>query len=186
MRCVVLRRLLWRVTLGALALALPAGAGAHPMGNFSISHYAAIQIEPDAVRLRYLVDLAEIPTFQALQESGLSTDPQHPRTRAYLARTVDALRDALVLEMDGRRLTLQTESSELTFPPGAGGLPTLRIGVPTWFPEFWRCGGHDLPSDVSSDPSKVVDRTHDRAGTDRDRAQVRRRGTPAHTVPTGG
>ena len=48
------------------------------MGNFSISHYTAIQIEPDAVQLRYLVDLAEIPTFQALQESALSTDPQHP------------------------------------------------------------------------------------------------------------
>ena len=31
--------------------------------------------------------------------------------------------------MDGRRLTLQAESSELTFPPGAGGLPTLRIGA---------------------------------------------------------
>jgi hypothetical protein len=42
------------------------------MGNFSISHYTAIQIEPGVIRLRYLVDLAEIPTFQA--RLGFDTD----------------------------------------------------------------------------------------------------------------
>jgi ABC-type nickel/cobalt efflux system permease component RcnA len=99
------------------------------MGNFSISHYAAIRIEPDAVRLRYLVDLAEIPTFQALQESPLPLEPQHPAARAYLARTVETLGDALTLELDGRRLALRVESSDLIFPPGAGGLPTLKIGA---------------------------------------------------------
>ncbi len=122
-----LRRLFW--ALWALVLALPAGVSAHPMGNFSISHYAAIRIEPDAVRLRYLVDLAEIPTFQALQESPLPLEPQHPAVRAYLARTVETLGDALTLELDGRRLALRVESSDLIFPPGAGGLPTLKIGA---------------------------------------------------------
>jgi ABC-type nickel/cobalt efflux system permease component RcnA len=99
------------------------------MGNFSISHYAAIHVEPGGVRLRYLVDLAEIPTFQALQESPIPTEPQDPGAQAYLARTVETLQDALVLEVDGRRLPLRVESSDLAFPPGAGGLPTLRIGV---------------------------------------------------------
>jgi ABC-type nickel/cobalt efflux system permease component RcnA len=99
------------------------------MGNFSISHYAAIQVEPGVVRLRYLVDLAEIPTFQALQESPIPTEPEHAAARAYLAKTVETLRDALVLEVDGRRLPLEVESSDLAFPPGAGGLPTLRIGA---------------------------------------------------------
>jgi nickel/cobalt exporter len=125
----VLQGLLWRALLGALALAIPPGANAHPMGNFSISHYTAIQIEPGAIRLRYLVDLAEIPTFQALQESSLPTDPQHPLVQAYLARTLETLRDTLVLEVDGQRLALQAESSDLAFPLGAGGLPTLRIGA---------------------------------------------------------
>ena len=96
------------------------------MGNFSISHYAAIRIEPDAVRLRYLVDLAEIPTFQALQESPLPLEPQDPAVRAYLARTVETLGDALTLELDGRRLALRVESSDLIFPPGAGGLRPSR------------------------------------------------------------
>ena len=48
------------------------------MGNFSISHYAAIQVEPDGIRLRYLLDLAEIPTFQTLQDAALRPDPEDP------------------------------------------------------------------------------------------------------------
>ncbi len=115
--------------LAALALVAPARASAHPMGNFSISHYTAIRVEPDGVRLRYVLDLAEIPTFQALQTEGLPAEPEHPGVRAYLARTVEALADELTLELDGRRLPLRSEGAELIFPPGAGGLPTLKLGV---------------------------------------------------------
>ena len=43
---------------------------AHPLGNFSISQYSAIQIGNQEVDLRYIVDMAEIPTFQEIQESG--------------------------------------------------------------------------------------------------------------------
>lgn len=124
MRASGLARLLW-----ALAVATPAPAAAHPMGNFSISHYAAIQIEPDGVRLRYVLDLAEIPTFQALQAATLPPEPEHPAVRAYLARTVEALASGLVVELDGRQLALRVEASEVIFPPGAGGLPTLRLGA---------------------------------------------------------
>ena len=51
----------------ALALATPAPVPAHPLGNFNISQYTAIQIERDAIALHYFVDMAEIPTFQELQ-----------------------------------------------------------------------------------------------------------------------
>jgi ABC-type nickel/cobalt efflux system permease component RcnA len=115
--------------LALLVLVAPDSASAHPMGNFSISHYAAIRVEPDGVRLRYVLDLAEIPTFQALQAEGLPAEPEHPGVRAYLARTVEALADRLTVELDGRRLPLRSEGAELIFPPGAGGLPTLKLGV---------------------------------------------------------
>jgi len=53
--------------LGALALCwlllCPAGTPAHPMGNFSINHYSGIRLEQNFVELRYLIDMAEIPTF---------------------------------------------------------------------------------------------------------------------------
>ncbi len=115
--------------LAVLVLVAPDSASAHPMGNFSISHYAAIRVEPDGVRLRYVLDLAEIPAFQALQAEGLSAEPEHPGVRAYLARAVEALADGLTVELDGRRLPLRSEGAELIFPPGAGGLPTLKLGV---------------------------------------------------------
>src|SRR5262245_47637011 len=113
----------------ALALQIPGAAAAHPMGNFSISHYAAIQVAADGIRLRYLLDLAEIPTFQALQAAALSPEPEDPAMRTYVAETVAVLADGLVVELDGRRLALRTETSDVIFPPGAGGLPTLKIRV---------------------------------------------------------
>ena len=115
--------------LAALALVAPALVSAHPMGNFSISHYAAIHVEPEWVRVHYLLDLAEIPTFQVLQADGLPPEPEHPGVRAYLARAAETLADGLALELDGRRLALRGEATELIFPPGAGGLPTLKLRV---------------------------------------------------------
>jgi ABC-type nickel/cobalt efflux system permease component RcnA len=115
--------------LTGLALVTPTLANAHPMGNFSISHYAAIHLEPDGVRLRYLLDLAEIPTFQTLQAEGLTAEAENPGVRAYLIRTAETLADGLTLELDGRRLGLRSEATDLIFPPGAGGLPTLKLGV---------------------------------------------------------
>src|SRR5262245_27350858 len=121
------RRLGWLIV--ALALVMPGLVRAHPMGNFSISHYAAIQVAADAIRLRYVVDLAEIPTFQALQAAALASKPEDPAVRTYVAETVAALADGLVVEFDGRRLPLRVETSGVVFPPGAGGLPTLKIGA---------------------------------------------------------
>jgi ABC-type nickel/cobalt efflux system permease component RcnA len=113
----------------ALGLVTPALASAHPMGNFSISHYAALQVEPDGVRLRYILDLAEIPTFQALQAEGLPAEAEDPGVLAYLDRAAATLADGLLLEVDGRRLELRSVATAVAFPPGAGGLPTLRLGL---------------------------------------------------------
>lgn len=110
-------------------LVIPAPGAAHPLGNFSISQYTAIRIEADRIMLRYVVDLAEIPTFQELQDAGLVPDPSDPRVRAYLGRKVATLRDGLLLELDGRRLGLETESTDVIFPPGVGGLPTMKMGA---------------------------------------------------------
>src|SRR5437868_11481855 len=50
----------------------PSTASAHPLGNFTINHYAGIRVEPDRVRLDVVIDEAEIPTFQVTQR--LDTD----------------------------------------------------------------------------------------------------------------
>ena len=113
-----------------LALAvLPSMASAHPLGNFSVSHYTAIRIEPETIQLRYVLDLAEIPTFQEIQAASIVPEAGHPSLAPYLARTATTLAEGLALELNGRRLPLHVESTEVSFPPGAGGLPTMRIGV---------------------------------------------------------
>ena len=64
----------WSRCLAALAvvgaLTTPHLGSAHPLGNFSISHYTAIRLESDAVVLRYIIDMAEIPTFQEIQDDA--------------------------------------------------------------------------------------------------------------------
>jgi len=104
--------------LAALILAIPAPGQTHPLGNFSISQYSGIQIEPDAIAVRYFVDMAEIPTFQELQARDMPADPSDGRVLRYLRETADALKAGLVLEIDGRRLALAVRSAQVIFPPG--------------------------------------------------------------------
>ena len=40
-----------------------------------------------------------------------------------------ALAKTLLLEINGKRVELKPESQEIIFPPGAGGLPTMKIGI---------------------------------------------------------
>jgi ABC-type nickel/cobalt efflux system permease component RcnA len=107
----------------------PMPAVAHPLGNFSISHYSGITIDASTVVVRYALDLAEIPTFQEIQETGIVADATHPSATAYALRKAETLKAGLRVEINGRPLVWRTEASDVIFPPGAGGLPTLKIGV---------------------------------------------------------
>jgi len=129
------------VLVTASLLGAPHQSLAHPLGNYSISHYAAMRIEPDALRLRYVIDMAEIPTFQELQGAAIAPQESDPRLPAYLSQRIDELRAGLSVELNGQRLPLDLETSELIFPPGAGGLPTLKLGV-----RFWAQLGGGAPS----------------------------------------
>src|SRR5262245_14516313 len=94
-----MKRLLAAAALGAIALTLvPSTVTAHPMGNFSISHYAAIRVLPNAVELRYVLDLAKIPTFQEMQDSGMVAERGHASQAPYLAQKAESLKRGLRLE----------------------------------------------------------------------------------------
>jgi nickel/cobalt exporter len=102
---------------------------AHPLGNFSISQYSAIRVDKEIVEIRYIIDMAEIPTFQEIQETGIVPQAGDASLDAYLKRKTDMLGGGLILEINGLRLTPLPESQEIIFPPGAGGLPTMKIGI---------------------------------------------------------
>jgi ABC-type nickel/cobalt efflux system permease component RcnA len=114
------------VALAASVLTPPA-ARAHPLGNFSISHYTALRVEPDRISITYIIDMAEIPTFQELHAKGLVPDPSHPSVASYLQPAIEALGAGLQLEVNGTRLILHARSSGVVFPPGAGDLPTMKM-----------------------------------------------------------
>lgn len=116
----------------ALALALgwaPGRAEAHPLGNFTVNQYSRIEVGREIVRLRYVVDMAEIPAFQERQaiDADANGSVSAPEAEAYLARQVPALLAGLLLEEGGAPLELRLVRRELSFPAGQGGLPTLRL-----------------------------------------------------------
>ncbi len=102
---------------------------AHPMGNFSISHYGGIHIEQGFIELRYLIDMAEIPTFQEMQQNNFAAEVDDPRVRAYLLRQAEVFRKDLLLTLNGQALLLQTTSQDILFSPGASNLPTMKFGL---------------------------------------------------------
>ncbi|MBB5055630.1 ABC-type nickel/cobalt efflux system permease component RcnA [Granulicella aggregans] len=102
---------------------------AHPMGNFSINHYSGIHIERDAIEVRYIIDIAEIPTYQEIQNAGISARADDPALRPYLAQQAAAWEKGLRLAVNGEAVKLSLGKPSVIFPPGAGGLPTMKIGV---------------------------------------------------------
>ena len=100
---------------------------AHPMGNFSVNHYAKITLAPDGIRLRYYIDLAEIPTYQELQQYNI-TPTDTAALAPFLAQRGAELERGLSLRIDGAAVPLQMVSKGVIFPPGAGGLPTMKLG----------------------------------------------------------
>jgi len=114
--------------LAAGILWCSAAGFAHPMGNFSVSHYAGIRLEGNSVEIRYVIDEAEIPTFQEMQRTGLLANVNDPGVAAYVRDQAGALKEGLSVTLDGRPLALEAVSTEVIFPPGAGGLPTMKLG----------------------------------------------------------
>src|SRR5579862_12743 len=106
-------------------------ASAHPMGNFSVNHYSRIDLQSDRVIVRYFIDLAEIPTYQELQQGNIAATPIDPNSAAvahYVAARGAELGHGLTLDIDGTQIPMRLVSSGVIFPPGAGGLPTMKMG----------------------------------------------------------
>jgi hypothetical protein len=56
---------LFVLAVAVLALAAPAAATAHPLGNFTINRFSRIEVSGPRIYVLYVLDMAEIPTFQA-------------------------------------------------------------------------------------------------------------------------
>src|SRR5271169_6452971 len=99
--------------ISALAVIAPRDVLAHPMGNFSINHYAGISVEPGFIEVRYLIDMAEIPTYQEILNSGINAKEGDPSLPAYLAKKAEALAGGLALQVNGQLLPLRAISENV-------------------------------------------------------------------------
>jgi ABC-type nickel/cobalt efflux system permease component RcnA len=105
------------LAFAVLGLTAP-GASAHPLGNFSVNHLAKVKVSSNRVDVLYILDQAEIPTFQERDQK---------RSEVLAAKRAEVAR-GLALTVDGRRVPLElAPSSELTNPKGQGGLRTTRL-----------------------------------------------------------
>jgi ABC-type nickel/cobalt efflux system permease component RcnA len=99
---------------------------AHPMGNFSVNHYSRLFVRGGGVEVTYVLDLAEIPTFELLGQWQVDWKDQARLTEESRRQAREWLGN-LVLLQAGRRLPLRLTSVSATPTEGAGGMPTLRI-----------------------------------------------------------
>jgi len=102
------------LVLAVLALAFPATSAAHPLGNFTVNRFSGVELSGADIYVHYVLDLAEIPTYQEgdrVRAPGFASD---------VARR-------LVLELNGSRAALVPIEHKVSTKPGAGGLPTLRF-----------------------------------------------------------
>ncbi|MFL6447094.1 MAG: hypothetical protein ACJ746_05325 [Bryobacteraceae bacterium] len=111
----------------SLSLVFAAVLTAHPMGNFSVSHYSGLTVTPNRIEVRYVLDLAEIPTFELLQswnvDRSASADLLHKHA-------IDQCRDwlsQLSFTAGAHTLSPQLGSVKAIIADGAGGLPIIRV-----------------------------------------------------------
>ena len=124
-----MRRIARAVVLAFLAaFLLPALVAAHPLGNFTINHYAGLRIEPDRVLLDVVIDQAEIPAFQARQALDTNEDGEVSDAELDAGRvsSCTALANDLDLSIAGADVRPSLMAAGLELRPGVGGLSTLR------------------------------------------------------------
>jgi ABC-type nickel/cobalt efflux system permease component RcnA len=113
----------------AVLLASPGTASAHPLGNFTINLYSSLVVEPGRLRVNYVLDMAEIPTFQESSRFDRNGDGVvTPAEREGYARTkARELASGVVATVDGTRVAVRVVSSSMRFRPGQAGLRILRL-----------------------------------------------------------
>lgn len=114
-----------------LVLLQPGSAQAHPLGNFSVNRYSRLDVYPDALQVRYVLDMAEVPTFQ--ERATIDTDGDGTispaETTRYGRSQIAQIQRNLHLMLNGAPVALELVTHELTMVPGQGNLPTLRLAA---------------------------------------------------------
>jgi len=110
-----------------LATLVSGAAWAHPMGNFSVSHYTKLQTTARGVEVEYALDLAEIPTFELLRAWKLEPDTPRVELEKRAGEQGREWLRHLTFVVNGKATAARFDSAQLVIADGAGNLPILRI-----------------------------------------------------------
>jgi nickel/cobalt exporter len=102
---------------------------AHPMGNFSVNHYARIEPGAQGVEILYVLDLAEIPAFELLQKWNLTGTHAPGEIERHAAIEARQWVRNLAISAGGRSVEPKIESSTVVMADGAGGMQVMRINI---------------------------------------------------------
>ncbi len=120
--------LLSLLLVGGAALALTSNAAAHPLGNFTVNRYSRIEVGPERIHLRYVLDLAEIPTLQELRSFRVPSGRVDEAARQQLLRVkASQLMSGARLEAGGHPVSWELTAASLDLLPGQADLETLRV-----------------------------------------------------------
>src|SRR5580693_804185 len=99
---------------------------AHPMGNFSVSHFTRFDVNKKSVNITYVLDLAEIPTYQLMRDWNLDPAADANIPQSTLDAKASAQAREWIKQLDftahGERLQPHFEHTALKLSGGAGGM----------------------------------------------------------------
>jgi nickel/cobalt transporter (NicO) family protein len=127
-----IRRAVVVCAFGLAFLMLPAGSAlAHPLGNFTVNRFSAIEVFPDHVAVHYVVDMAEIPSFQELRVVDSNHDERATSTelKEYASSLALEIRDNISLTTGTSSVDLQIRDARAGLSSGQGGLDVLRVDL---------------------------------------------------------
>jgi nickel/cobalt transporter (NicO) family protein len=169
---------------------------AHPMGNFSVSHFTRFDINKKVVNVTYVLDLAEIPTYQLMRDWNLDPSADAKIPQSTLDEKAKAQAQEWIKHLDftsnGATLQPKIESTKIKLSDGAGGMHVSRIETALHlenvqgqlafedrnYPD--RAGWKEIVI-ASSDDTPIIQASH--SGTDRSKALTEYPSDPTLTPP---
>jgi nickel/cobalt exporter len=109
----------------SLVIACAMRVAAHPLGNFTINHLAKISVSRGTLHVRYILDIAEIPTFQIMHRHA-NGNWTPPILQQWADSEIRLVESNLHVVVNGTAVPLETHVAHARLRPGAGGLPILR------------------------------------------------------------
>lgn len=113
----------------ALVLFCAFSARAHPLGNFSVNHFSQIEINESTVKVRAVLDKAEIPTFQESQQIDADKDGalSDAELNAHAEKLTPEYAANLLLTVDGQTVPLRPAAKKIALVEGSANLPIMRL-----------------------------------------------------------